>query len=113
MENTVPKEYHEWLRKGLFIKNGITYRRGYNDHQAVLAMIPESKKVTGKICFIGDLTLLNADLNSTYHKGFTVGSGKVLYWEMIWHSKSGNVTVYNKSAKRYLSGDQEITIHFK
>lgn len=78
---------------------------------------PENKKNTGKICNITDLTLINRDLDSDIHKGFTVGKGKTLYWYMVWH-KSGNVSVYRHSdgeglVKRYLSGDQEITIHFK
>jgi hypothetical protein len=79
-------------------------------------LIPHNKKITGKICFIGDLTLTNGDLDSNIHEGFTIGNGKQLYWEMIWHS-SGHVTVYsqNKSTRygRYISGDTEITIHFK
>lgn len=78
---------------------------------------PESKKTTGKICFIGDLTLTNRDLDSEIHKGFTIGKGKRLYWMMIWH-KSGNVTVYPIDMKlhasgRWLPGDTEITVHFK
>ena len=81
----------------------------YKDFKA-----PESKKTTGKICFIGDLTLTNRDLDSDIHKGFTIGKGKTLYWMMIWHG-SGNVSVYSieTTGKRYLSGDTEITVHFK
>ncbi len=80
--------------------------------------IPEFKKNTGKICFIGDLTGTNSDLDGEIHHGFTIGKGKTMYWYMIWHSKSGNVTVYGDKdgggmRRRYLSGDQEITIHFK
>lgn len=79
--------------------------------------IPESKKRTGKICYISTLTGINSDMDSDIHKGFTVGKGKTLYWYMVWHN-SGNVTVYRQNdgeglVKRYLSGDQEITIHFK
>lgn len=79
--------------------------------------IPASKMRTGKICYITDLTGTNSDLDSDIHKGFTIGKGKTLYWYMVWHG-SGNVTVYRQAdgeglVKRYLSGDQEITIHFK
>ena len=80
--------------------------------------IPDSKKVTGKICFIGDLTLTNCDLDSDIHEGFTIGKGKTMYWMMIWH-KSGHVTVFNRDGtnlilkKRWISGDTEITVHFK
>lgn len=82
--------------------------------------IPESKKVTGKICFISsELTLTNCDLDENIHEGFTIGKGKTLYWMMIWH-KSGHVTVYSKNGngslslpRRWISGDTEITVHFK
>lgn len=81
--------------------------------------IPLSKKRTGKICFIADeLTGTNADLDDDIHEGFTIGKGKTIYWYMIWHS-SGNVTVYNKHSdsiylkRRWISGDTEITVHFK
>lgn len=77
--------------------------------------IPSSKKNTGKICFIGELTGTHADLDPDLHEGFTIGRGKTMYWYMIWHGKtSGNVTVYSITGqRRYLSGDQEITVHFK
>ena len=65
-------------------------KANYQEYQ-----IPDSKKVTGKICFIGDLTYTNRDLQPDIHLGFTIGKGKVFYWMMIWH-KSGNVTVYPK-----------------
>lgn len=85
-------------------------------HRYENLVIPESKKVTGKICFIGNLTLTNADLDSDIHKGFTVGKGKQMYFMMIWHSW-GNVTVYTcddkPMRKRWLRGDTEITVHFK
>ena len=80
--------------------------------------IPDSKKVTGKICFIGDLTLTNADLDAEIHKGFTIGRGKTMYWMMIWHG-SGNVTVFTTGntneeiRRRWISGDTMITVHFK
>jgi hypothetical protein len=78
--------------------------------------MPESKTTTGKICFISSkLTLTNCDLDSDIHKGFTIGKGKKLYWYLIWHP-SGNVTVYPADGKmygRWISGDTEITVHFK
>jgi hypothetical protein len=76
--------------------------------------VPETKMVTGKICFIGDLTLTGGDLNSQIHNGFTIGKGKKIYWEMIWHS-SGHVTVFSLTNKhgRWIDGDSEITVHFK
>lgn len=80
--------------------------------------IPESKKRTGKICFISDLTGTNDDLDYHIHEGFTIGRGKTMYWMMIWHG-SGNVTVYNLHSdtiylkRRWISGDTEITVHFK
>lgn len=80
--------------------------------------IPDSKKMTGKICFIGYLTLTNSDLDSDIHKGFTIGNGKTIYWMMLW-SKSGNVTVFShdkndhsQPRRRWISGDTEITVHF-
>lgn len=77
--------------------------------------VPKSKTTTGPICFIGDLTLTNGDLDSDIHLGFTIGRGHIMYWMMIWHG-SGNVTVIpaeNPTYRRWLSGDQEITVHFK
>lgn len=90
----------------------MTYFR--NKHPDLV--IPESKKVTGKICNIGELTLTNCDLDENIHKGFTIGKGKKLYWMMIWH-KSGHVTVYRDNCGlhpngRYIDGNTEITIHF-
>lgn len=57
----------------------------------------------------------NRDLDKNIHKGFTVGRGKTMYFEMIWHPKSGNVTVYSVSgiSWRHIKGDTMITIHFK
>jgi hypothetical protein len=77
--------------------------------------VPESKKVTCKICYLSDHTgaWCPSDLDYDTHKGFTIGKGKKLYWLITWHS-SGNCTVYDlENRKRWLSGDQEITIHFK
>lgn len=67
-----------------------------------------------KIAWIGDNTGNNGDLNDELHKGFTIGKGRAMYWMMLWH-KSGNVSVFgmHNDSRRYLSGDQEITIHFK
>lgn len=83
----------------------------YNDFK-----IPISKKNTGKISFITDLTATNSDMDSNIHKGFTIGKGKTLYWYITW-CKSGNAMVYRETdeglVKRYVSGDQEITVHFK
>lgn len=77
---------------------------------------PPDKKKTGKICYIGDLTMTNADMDSSIHRGFTIGRGKTLYWYMVWHG-SGNVSVYRQDdgeglVRRWLSGDQIITVHF-
>ena len=55
------------------------------------------------------------DLDSSLHKGFTVGKGKKMYWYFFWH-KTGNATIYDTSYplnKRFIKGDQLITIHFK
>ena len=82
--------------------------------------IPESKKVTCKICFLGDNTGFEypSDLDDRYHEGFTIGNGWQMYWMMIWHSKSGHVTVFSSGGegqpkRRWIPGDTEITIHFK
>lgn len=55
------------------------------------------------------------DLDSSIHKGFTIGNGKKMYWYFIWHP-SGNATVFDTEYpmnKRYIKGEQEITVHFK
>ena len=79
------------------------------------------KTVTGKICFITNLTGINGDMDGSIHKGFTIGKGKRLYWLIRWH-QSGNCTVYRAKNEpeegealipRWISGDQIITIHFK
>lgn len=82
--------------------------------QWLTAEIPIDKKVTGQICNIGDLTLTRMDLDPNMHKGFTIGKGKTMYFEMIWHG-SGHVTVYNQKSKygRWIDGGTEITVHFK
>jgi len=79
--------------------------------------IPDNKKVTGKICFISDLTLTNCDLDSEIHLGFTIGTGKTLYWYITW-TQNGHAFVYRQGDgeglfRRWVSGDQEITVHFK
>lgn len=85
-------------------------------HERLIAPVPESKKMIGKICFISDLTLTRFDLDNAIHKGFTIGKGKQLYWEMVWHS-SGHVTVYSQNPNtrtgRWIDGDTEITVHFR
>jgi hypothetical protein len=78
--------------------------------------IPETKNTTCEVCFLTENTgtYYSSDLDNNFHKGFTIGSGKQLYWELIWHN-SGHVTVYPLSGKsgRYIKGDTVITIHFK
>ena len=85
---------------------------------------PPNGKVTCPICFMGDFvgyvdqgnnTRYPSDMDVDIHEGFTIGKGKTLYWMMIWHAKSGHVTVVNIDAtyKRWIYGDTEITIHFK
>lgn len=76
-----------------------------------------NKKVICKICHITDNTGINSDMNEDIHEGFTIGKGKVMYWLIIWH-QSGHCTVYRKDnqdglIRRWISGDQEISIHFK
>jgi hypothetical protein len=80
---------------------------------------PESKKATCQVCFMCDHmgTYFGTDLDPEFHKGFTIGRGKKMYWYLIWHG-SGNCTVYSdeeagRMSGRYIKGDQEITIHFK
>lgn len=79
--------------------------------------VPESKKVTCRICELTDHTgaYFPSDMDYDTHEGLTIGKGKAMYWMMIWHP-SGNCTVFSKEkdgVRRWLSGDQEITIHFK
>lgn len=79
--------------------------------------IPIDKKTTCKICYITDNTG-TGDLDNEYHKGFTIGRGKQLYWMMIWHG-SGHVTVFTagedgkQPRARWINGDTLITIHWK
>lgn len=57
----------------------------------------------------------NMDLDSDFHKGFTCGKGKVMYFMYIWHP-SGRATIYPKEDgryPRYVESDQKITIHWK
>jgi hypothetical protein len=70
--------------------------------------------ITCEICHYQDFTD-NRDLDSDIHEGFTIGKGKKMYWSMIWHASSGNVTVYaiDDDSRRYISGGSMITIHFK
>lgn len=85
------------------------------NYQYPKVVIPASKKASCKISHIVDNTGTNADLDSDIHDGFTIGKGKTMYWMMIWH-QSGHVTVFNRDGegkRRWISGDTEITIHFK
>ena len=107
--------FNQWLLNGKFLKNGLTYKVGVNNNSAIKAMIPDDKKMIGKVCYLSsNLTLTNADLDYDFHEGFTIGKGKTLYWMLIWH-KSGHCTVYSKKnvSPRYISGDSIITVHFK
>jgi len=76
------------------------------------------KKVTCPICRICDNTDLDGDMDAGIHKGFTIGKGKKLYWYITW-TQNGNAFVYSMEedkefpARRWVSGDQLITIHFK
>jgi hypothetical protein len=113
----------QWIYEGAFMHNGLTYRKGVNDHSAERLLNdlepdyeyrPERREpITCKLYnhqeYIG-----NRDLDSNFHKGSTIGHGKLLYWSIVWHSKSGNATVYpiNGKSSRYVSGDVTITIHF-
>lgn len=76
--------------------------------------IPSDFKVTCKICHLQDYTG-NKDLDPDFHKGFTIGKGKQLYFMFIWHG-TGNVTVYPAQgglSGRWIPGDTLITIHYK
>lgn len=79
---------------------------------------PESKKTTGQIRFISELTGTNTDLDEFVHKGFTIGKGKKMYWMMIFHSTGYGVSVFSleqtriQSKRRWITGDTEITVHF-
>lgn len=109
------KLFDEWLRLGKFTKNGLTYTRGVNEDSAIKAMIPDNRKMVGAICYLpSQLTLTNTDLDSDYHKGFTINSGKIMYWYLVWYS-TGHCRVYDRDGKkpRYVKGDTIITIHFK
>lgn len=75
-----------------------------------------NKPITCMACEL--TTVLDGDLDSDVHAGFTVGKkGKVLYWYFIWHGNTtGNATVFTSeipARKSYIKGDQIITIHFK
>ena len=73
------------------------------------------KTITCPLCCYQKYTN-NQDLDSDYHKGFTIGTkGRKMYWMMIWHA-SGHATVYsieNPPRGRWVHGDTIITIHLK
>lgn len=76
--------------------------------------ISDTKKIVCRAC---DLTeKINGDLNSHLHEGFTIGRrGKIMFWYFIWHS-TGNASVVTSEIpgkKRFIRGDQTITIHLK
>lgn len=110
------KLFHQYLVHGKFIYQGKEYSHAKNWAEGIEVMIPDDRKMRGKICFISaELTLTNRDLDVDFHQGFTIGKGKTLYWMMIWHP-SGNVTVFPYGGplrRRWISGDTEITVHFK
>lgn len=91
------------------------YRNGFEFNQEVKE-IPRKhniKTITVPLCRLQDY-IGNADLDSNYHRGFTVGRGVVMYFMFIWHS-SGTCTVYPKDEKRWprnLTGNEMITVHF-
>ncbi len=82
--------------------------------------VPANKKTVCKISHITDNTGLGdpSDMDDYVHLGFTIGKGKTLYWMIVWHS-SGHCTVYRYDdegdglVKKWISGDTEITIHWK
>lgn len=74
-------------------------------------------KVNTVTCMAYELTdVIDGDLDSKLHNGFTIGKrGKQMYWYFIWHS-TGNASVFNSGypvKRRFIRGDQLITIHFK
>src|SRR5947209_3438896 len=92
--------FNQFLTKGKFTLNGKEYSHGKNWEEAIEAMIPDDRKMRGKICYLSsELTLTNRDMDGDIHEGFTIGRGKKLYWYLIWHS-SGHVTVINDQNSR-------------
>jgi hypothetical protein len=79
------------------------------------------KTIQCKACDLGDIISNEfnypMDLDANLHTGFTIGNkGKIMYWYFIWHSSSGNASIYTSETimrKSYIKGDQLITIHFK
>ena len=76
------------------------------------------KTVTCKLCNMCDHTGFDSpsDLDDHFHEGFTVGKGKSMYWYVTW-LRSGHAYIYRLDGpdliRRWVSGDTEITIHFK
>lgn len=88
----------------------------YKEIEGTEKQIPDLtdfNKVSCTINYLQDYTG-NRDLDNDFHKGFTIGKGKQLYWMFIWCG-TGNVTVYpvNNKSGRWIPGDTKITIHFK
>lgn len=87
----------------------------HQDYIEILKKHPD-KIIECRICEMQE-HILNRDMNSDYHHGFTVGKkGKIMYWYMNWHGKSGNVTIYPQNLNhfpRYISGDAIIRIHLR
>lgn len=84
-------------------------------------LMPISRAITCRVCDITCNTGLffdgknyPSDMDSNVHSGFTIGRGKTLYWEICW-TNSGNAIVYSDLSQygRWISGDAEITIHWK
>lgn len=82
--------------------------------------IPEVPKGKQKTCLIAELSDNTGyryahDMDSDFHKGFTVGNGKKLYWEIIY-TTGGHARVFRASdgmVGRWVHGSSKITIHFK
>lgn len=112
-----PQLLLEWVKNGRFTYNGLAYKKYVNDDSAekLLNELMKGESITVPIAGYQDYTN-NRDLDSDYHKGFTIApKGWQMYWMMIWHPESGNVTVVNLdgTTKRYISGDSLITIYWK
>ena len=86
---------------------------GFNEAIQALPMKENIESITVPISRHQDY-IGNRDIDNKFHKGFTVGRGKVMYWMLIWHN-TGTATVYPIDENRWprnLKGDELITIHF-